>query len=1002
MMRNIGMMRSVRAMALGWMLAGCMMACTAAFASESKGVVTLNGLPVPGVTVTATQGTEKVQVVTGPGGGYVFADLADGKWTVTVDMLCFKPMTQEVTVGAGAADGKWELTMLPVAEILAKATAVKVEAGPAVALTTRPAEGAAVKSGSAPEAPRVQDESAKSAAADGFLINGTSSNASTSQYSMAQAFGNTRSSKSLYSYALGVVYDSSALNARPYSITGFDTGKPGYNRVSFTGSFGGPLNIPHFMPHGPNLFIGYRGTRNEDSETLPGLVPTDAQRALATNVQAAALLALYPHANEAGSTQYNYQTAVLNSLHRDAFQIRADKSVTPRNQLFGSLEFSSTRERNVSLFGFVDDTDVIGLTTNVNYQHRFSQRLFEKAGYVFSRQRTRVTPETFAGVNNFSANNGIMGNDQEVSQWGPPTLAFSDGITTLTDAVQAFNRNRTDSGNYQVSLNKPHHNVTLGGDLRREQFNVNTQSDPRGTFTFTGAATGEALGDFLAGTPDTSSIAFGNPDKYLRQTAYDLYITDDWRARPNLTINAGLRYEYGAPVTELKGRLVNLSIAPQFGAVTPVIAYALGGSGLPTSLVRPDRLGIQPRVGVSFRPIAGSTLVLKGGYGIYDDTNVYEATALALAQQSPLSKSLDVSNGTGCALSLANGFQACGTTTADTFAVDPNFRVGYAQTWQLSAQRDLPASLVGTLSYLGIKGTRGVQEYLPNTYPVGGVNPCTGVCPSGYVFRTSNGGSSREAGTAQLRRRLKNGFTASVQYTYSKSIDNDAVIGGQGGAAVGTAATSATSGTATIAQNWRNLRGERGLSNFDQRHVVIGSVQYTSGQGLGGGSLMRGAAGRYLKEWTVVATVNAASGMPETPIYLAATPGTGVTGAIRASVTGANLYAAPIGKHLNAAAYTAPTLGQYGNAGRNSLEGPGQFTLNTSLARTFRVKDKLNLDARIDATNILNHVTFTSWDAIIGGPSGVSGAPYIQNPTFGSPIAANSMRSLQTTLRLRY
>ncbi len=71
-----------------------------------------------------------------------------------------------------------------------------------------------------------------------------------------------------------------------------------------------------------------------------------------------------------------------------------------------------------------------------------------------------------------------------------------------------------------------------------------------------------------------------------------------------------------------------------------------------------------------------------------------------------------------------------------TFAVDPNFRVGYAQAWQLSVQRDLPAALQLTATYLGIKGTRGVQQFLPNTYPVGAANPCP-ACPSGFVYQTS-------------------------------------------------------------------------------------------------------------------------------------------------------------------------------------------------------------------------------------------------------------------------
>ena len=94
---------------------------------------------------------------------------------------------------------------------------------------------------------------------------------------------------------------------------------------------------------------------------------------------------------------------------------------------------------------------------------------------------------------------------------------------------------------------------------------------------------------------------------------------------------------------------------------------------------------------------------------------------------------------------LANGFNVSPSNIPNTFAIDPNFRVGYAQNWQLSVQRDLPGSLQMMATYLGIKGTRGLQEFLPNTFPIGAVNPCP-VCPAGYVYLASNGNSTREAG----------------------------------------------------------------------------------------------------------------------------------------------------------------------------------------------------------------------------------------------------------------
>jgi hypothetical protein len=176
------------------------------------------------------------------------------------------------------------------------------------------------------------------------------------------------------------------------------------------------------------------------------------------------------------------------------------------------------------------------------------------------------------------------------------------------------------------------------------------------------------------------------------------------------------------------------------------------------------------------------------------------------------------------------------------------------------------------------------------------------------------------------------------------------------------------------------------------------TIQYTSGVGLGGGALLGGWRGKLLRRWTVTGQITAASGLPETPVYLAAVTGTGVTGSIRPSLTGAPLYSAPAGLHLNPAAYKAPVAGEWGDARRNSITGPGQFVFNGQLQRSFRLKDRYNLDLRVDSTNLLNHVVFTSWNTTLNPGSN----PALNSPLFGLPVAANAMRSLQTTMRLRF
>ena len=997
-----------------------LLAAVGLFAAQNQGTVKFAGLPVPGVTVIASQGEKKVAAVTGPDGAYNFPDLADGSWTIRVEMLCFTPEQREMTVGPGAPRSEWELKLLPFDQIKASApppTAPSVTAAPVQTSTTQaPGRSNSKKNAKATPATPAQSgfqrtdvsasntpaasesaapgpsEATNQNSSDSFAINGSANNGAASQFGMSGAFGNNRRGPgSLYNGNVGLVLGNAVLDARSYSLTGLETAKPAYNHLTFMGSVGGPLRIPHLFRsnNAPTFFVAYQLGRNRNASTVPASVPTQDERngILSDRVipqslispQAKALLRFFPLPNFDSGARYNYQTALTGTTDQDSLQTRIAKNVSRSDQVFGTLGYQNTRNESTSLFGFVDNVGSSGIDTTMNWSHRFTQRLFSTYKVQFNRLATRVTPN-FAGKENVSGEAGITGNNQDALNWGPPALNFSSGIVSLNDVQQSYNRFQTSAASFSGYWSRSPHNITFGGDYKRQQFNYLGQQDARGSFTFTGAATGSAFADFLTGVPDTSSIAFGNADKYFRSSVYDAYITDDWRISPSLTLNAGVRWEYTAPITERYGRLVNLDITPGYSVAAPVIANhpvgPLTSQHYADSLVEPDKHGFQPRIGVSWRPISGSSLVVRTGYGVNYNTSVYQSIAVQMAQQSPLSKSLSVQNTAANPLTLANGFNASATTTQNTFAVDPRFRIGYAQSWQMQVQRDLPGSMVMTATYLGIKGTRAQQAFLPNTYPSGAINPCP-LCQAGYVYLTSNGNSTREAGQFQLRRRLHNGITATTQYTYSKSID-DGALGGKG------------QNGSLIAQNWLNLSGERSLSNFDQRHVLMFQTQYSTGVGLKGGALMSGWRGAALKEWTFATLINAGTGTPLTPTYFAAVSGTGVTGPIRPNYTGVSVYSPPPGLFLNPASYTTPAPGQWGNAGRNSITGPGQFTLGASMARTFPLHDRTNMDLRIDALNAINHVTYTSWNTVSNSNQ------------FGLPVQANPMRSVTVTMRVRF
>jgi len=1019
--------------------------------AEHRGHVTIGGVPIPGATVTFTRGEQKLVTTTDANGAYAIPDLPDGTWTVQVEMLGFAPVKQDLASASGALASEWELKMLALAEMHAEtvkaappqaassasSTAASAQRPQAfqkadVRETSRPAAVAVAPVEAPPQSSfaNLSQEELAQRAADGVLINGTVNNAANSQYGQAPRIGNNiPGQRSLYTGAINTFVDSSRLDAQQYSLTGQNTPKPDFTKMQGGFNYGGPLRIGRFLRrNSPTFFVGYSRTQNRNANTVSGRVPTDLERtgdfsqtriqtvdpstgalvdrpvrifnptsgALFDNslipgnlisTQARALMELYPLPNFNGG-RYNYQLAVVDTTHTDSLQTRLNKSFNNKHSLNGTFDIQTTRSDAPNLFQFSDGSRSKSINGAANWNYRKNPRFTSTFRYSFNRQISRALPY-FANKINVSGVAGISGNNQDAPYWGPPNLNFSTGFSGLSDGRYSFNRTQNHAVAYAGFWNHGRHGLSWGADFRRTLLNTLAQDDPRGTFTFTGAETASAsdpisgydFADFLLGRPNTSSIAFGNADKYFRQSFYDGYGADDWRMNGKVTLSLGLRWEYETPITELYNRLVNLDITPNFAAVSPVVATEPKGgltqASYARSLVDPDKFGIQPRMAFAWRPFAASTLIVRGGYGIYRNTNVYQAIANQMAQQSPLSKSLSVSSSSANPLTLANGFATAAGVTPNTFAIDPRFRVGFAQTWQLSIQRDLPAGLQMNALYLGTKGSRLPQEFLPNIFPDHAVSP------SGYVYLASRGSSNRQAGQFQVRRRLRNGLTATAQYTFAKAIDDAPLMaGGQ--------VVTANQGGTSIAQNWLALKAERALSNFDQRHQLTVQAQYTTGVAGRGSVLLTGWRNTAFKDWTIAPQLTVGSGLPQTPLYLAALPGTGFTGTLRPDVTGAAIDAAPAGLFLNPAAYRKPAVSQFGNAGRNTITGPSQFALNASLTRTFQMTERWNMDLQMSATNVLNHVTYAGW------------VTNITSAQFGLPNRANNMRTVQTSLRLRF
>ena len=822
------------------------------------------------------------------------------------------------------------------------------------------------------------------------------------------SFGNgRRNPRQQYNGNAAFTLDNSVWDARSYSVNGQETDKPAYAKARATVMFGGPLKIPKLFENSKGMFtFNYQLGRTRNGTTSTQTMPTLLERSAdfsqsigaqgpvtiydpltgspfpgnvipmnRINTASLGLLNFFPAPNGPGY-KYNFQTPITTIQNSDNLNTRLNQTLSKKDRINGGLGYQGSNNTTPNLFGFIDTGSGHSWNANVSWGHNFTTRVINNLRYTYSRA-TSLTSPFFANRENVAAELGITGTSQAPLNYGPPTLSFTN-YAALSDGNSSLTRNQTSATGDSLIWIHGLHNMTFGGDFSRRQNNRFADPNPRGTFAFTGLTTsnivngvavngtGFDFADFLLGNPDTSAVRYGNGSLYYRTTAYDVYATDDWRMSQMFTLNFGLRYDYTSPISDLFDRMVNLQVAPGFATIAPVLAGQ--SSAYPGSLVRPDRNNFSPRIGFSWRPIPKKSMVVRGGYGIYYNTQVYNTIANNMAQQPPYSTTLSIATNLANPLTLQNGFIVpAGQTYTNTYAVDPNYRIGYAQIWQVSVQNDLGHSLVGTITYNGTKGTRLDQSILPNSAPPGAkALPF----PSGYIYEMSNGNSIYHGVTFQLNRRFRNGVSFNANYIYSKAIDN-----------------------AVQAQNFLSTSAERAPSATNRTNVANFMWQYSTGVSRGGGTLANGWKGALMKDWTVTNNISLGSGLPLTPIVggnRATTTGTGITGSVRANATGLSVTDAPAGEPFNFAAFTVPAAGQWGNAGRDTIIGPNQFSLNASIGRVFRLGERRSADLRFDSTNALNHVSFRGFNTTIGSNS------------LGLLTGPSNMRSLTVTLRFRF
>jgi hypothetical protein len=750
------------------------------------------------------------------------------------------------------------------------------------------------------------------------------------------------------------------------------------------------------------------------------------------SAQAAALLQYYPAPNIAttGRQGYNYQTITTAGNNAGTAALRyvrnfgqsgagffggarrqaANAPKTLRQNINFNGSYSHTAADNPNIFlplGGKTETNGYGVTAGYTIGYG---RLTNNASINWNRSHSMLTnyftnssdPLLGTGI---SIPKPVVGSDPGI-YFGLPSESISN-FTGLTQALPSDGINQTISFSDFVSYSHKKHNMRFGLDIRRVHADSIGGTNVVGAFTFTGYATqnpatvsgctpsstvscpilppsGYGFADFLLGRPQQSTIQAAQEKTYLRANVFDWYAQDDWRARANLTLNFGLRYEYFSPYVEKDNRLVNLDHNSDFTQVLPVCPVAVPGAcaaGSPRSLVNPDRNMYSPRVGFAYRPkqrIFKET-VIRGGYGINFNTGQYSSFASQLSAQVPFALTqTNIVGQPGCTpggLTLANGFGCSTTPVQNNYAVNRFYRLGHVQVWNLDVQRTLPMGIVMNLGYNGAKG--GDLDILraPNRTANGVANASA----QPFNYEDSLGYSRFEQLSVNVRKRLQKGVSLQATYHYGHSIDNASSIGG---------------GKPTVAQNDQDLNAEEGNSSFDVRHQVTGNWVLELPFGPNRAYFTKGGFwSKALDGFSLSGDFTFASGTYYTPHYVStvAETATGSNNSLRPD----RVFSQPIagaGTSLdwfNKAAFVTPANG-FGTASRGSIEGPGIVAVDASLSRTVPLGETRSFEARVTANNVFNTVQYSGIDTTIN------------SQTFGQVTSTAAMRRLTVLARYRF
>jgi len=772
----------------------------------------------------------------------------------------------------------------------------------------------------------------------------------------------TRSGTSEFHGSVYEFFRNSVLDGRNF----FDTTKPPFRRNQFGASLGGPIQKDRTF-----IFGDYEGLRSSLGVTQVDTVPSAAARAgnLSTgqitvdpNVLSF-VNAFYPLPNGAllgaGDTGI-FTFSGQQITPENYFTLKIDHKVSEQDSVSGTYMFDAGTVRqpdelNDKRTGYDSRRQVF----TANETHTFNPHFLSSFRFGINRV-VAITGLTFPSGNSYASDPsfGTVPGKNAAGVSVPGLTQFSGGLGSPSN----FNFHWTSIQAYEdLSSSRGKHSLKFGIGLERIRDNMLGVSDTGGVFSF------NSLSDFLTNIPFFLSAAIPSAvtERGLRQTILGAYIQDDWRWRPNVTVNLGLRYEMATVPTEVQGKT---AVLRQITDALPVCGVLVPGSCSATGPLfsNPTLRNIEPRVGISWDPFGSGKTAISAGFGMFDVLPLPYLIQFNELFSAPFFKA-------GSATNLpAGSFPSAAFALVDspnTFRqayFDPHPRRNYVMQWNLTIQRELGKDLSAMVGYLG---SRGVHQPF-RVEDVDMVLPA--LTSQGYLWPSSTGStrlnlnagritagfwdgdSYYDALEVQIKKKIARG-SLEGSYTWGKSIDTSS------SSLVGDEYTNSISSPLFF-----NPRLNRGLSDFNIAQNL--EVNYT--WEIGTPKWTSGIKAWVLGGWEVGGVFEASTGVPFTPGIGGDALGVKST---EPNIDVPNLIAGPgcgspvnPGNHVSyikTQCFAVPSpVTLRGNLGRNTLIGPGLVNFDFSLFKNNyikRISDRFNAQFRAELFNILNHANFS-------------------------------------------